>query len=133
VKKEDGLTKTAEVLSAIRIRQKAPTGHMHVTIAFNPKTGRELEVFAQIGKAGGVPAGNLESVCRMISLFLRIGGSLDQVVDQLEGIGSNLQVPSKHGTVMSMGDALGKAIRRYLEAKQVHGLEAMLTGEIVEA
>jgi hypothetical protein len=66
----------------------------------------------------------------MISLFLRNGGDLDLVVEQLEGIGSNMQVPSKDGTVQSMGDALGKAIRRYLEAKQKYGLDAILMGEV---
>lgn len=122
--------KTGEVLSAVRIRQKAPCGHIHVVIAVDPKTHRELEVFAQVGKSGGVPAGNLEAVCRMVSLFLRIGGSLDQVADQLVGIGSNMQIPSKDGTVQSMGDALGKSIRKYLEAKEKHGLPAILTGAV---
>jgi ribonucleoside-diphosphate reductase alpha chain len=41
--------KTSPVLSAIRIRQKTPAGHMHVIIAIDPKSRRELEVFAQIG------------------------------------------------------------------------------------
>lgn len=122
------LIKTDCVLPAVRIRQKAPCGHMHVIIAVDPKSKRELEVFAQVGKAGGIPSSNLEAVCRMISLYLRIGGSLDDVAEQLEGIGSNTSIPSKDGTVMSMGDALGKAIRRYLEAKQKHGLEAVLMG-----
>jgi ribonucleoside-diphosphate reductase alpha chain len=66
----------------------------------------------------------------MISLYLRIGGTLENVAEQLEGVGSNITVPSKDGTVLSMGDALGKAIRKYLEAKQQHGLDAMLTGEV---
>ncbi len=126
---KDGPAKTAEVLSAVRIRQKAPAGHMHVIIAVDPKSGRELEIFAQVGKAGGIPAGNLEAICRMISLYLRNGGALGQVVEQLEGIGSNQSVPSKDGTVMSMGDALGKAIQKYLDAKAKYGLEAILTGE----
>lgn len=129
--------KTSEVLSAVRIRQKAPAGHMHVIIAIDPKTHRELEVFAMIGKSGGIPAGNLEATCRMISLYLRIGGTLENVAEQLEGIGSNAAIPSKDGPIMSMGDALGRAIQEYLEAKQKYGLEAMLTGavdfEVVEA
>ena len=127
---KDGPVKTASVLSAVRIRQKAPAGHMHVIIAIDPKLGRELEVFAQVGKSGGIPAGNLEAVCRMISLFLRIGGSLELVVEQLDGIGSNQSVPSKDGPVMSMGDALGKAIQKYLDAKAKYGLNAILTGEV---
>jgi ribonucleoside-diphosphate reductase alpha chain len=122
--------KTSDVLSAIRIRQKTPAGHMHVVIAVDPKSLRELEVFAQIGKAGGVPGSNLEAICRMVSSFLRIGGSLEQVCEQLDGIGSNMSIPTKGGQVMSLGDALSKSIRKYLDAKERYGLTAILTGAV---
>jgi len=124
--------KTSEVLSAVRIRQKAPCGHMHVVITVDPKTGQELEVFAQVGKSGGLPVSSLEAICRIVSLFLRIGGSLEAVQEQLEGIGATNDhtVHTKDGIVTGLGDALGKAIRRYMEFKAKHGLEAILTGEV---
>lgn len=124
--------KTSEVLSAVRIRQKAPCGHMHVVITVDPKTGQELEVFAQVGKSGGLPVSSLEAICRIVSLFLRIGGSLEAVREQLEGIGATHDhtVLTKEGVVTGLGDALGKAIKRYLAFKAKHGLEAILTGEV---
>ena len=78
--------KTPEMLSGIRIRQKTPDGaqsatHMHVVIVVDVKTRREVEVFAQVGKSGGLPASSLEATCRMVSLFLRIGGSLEAVTN----------------------------------------------------
>ncbi|HEY3319798.1 MAG TPA: adenosylcobalamin-dependent ribonucleoside-diphosphate reductase [Planctomycetota bacterium] len=122
--------KAPSILSAVRIRQNTPFGHMHVTISVDPKSERELEVFAQLGKAGDVAASDLEAISRMVSLFLRSGGTLDHVMDQLEGIGSSLSIPSKDGRVMSLGDALGKTIRKYWQAKKAHGLKAILLGDV---
>jgi hypothetical protein len=125
------IPETAEVLSAVRVRQATPFKHyLHVIVAVEPKTGRELEVFAQIGSAGGLPGGNLEAICRMVSLYLRNGGALKDVIEQLEGISCHMAKNTKDGYVESMGDALGIAMRRYLEAKEKHGLEALLTGEV---
>jgi ribonucleoside-diphosphate reductase alpha chain len=123
-------TKTAAILSAVRIRQNTPFGHMHVSITVDPKSGRELEVFAQLGKAGDVTMSDLEAICRMVSLFLRAGGSIEHVMDQLEGIGSNLQLATRDGKVMSLGDALGKTVRKYWNAKKQYGLKAILLGEV---
>jgi len=123
---------TSEVLSAVRIRQSTPfEHHLHVVVAVDPKTGRELEVFAQIGSAGGVPGGNLEAICRVVSLYLRNGGALAEVIEQLKGISCHLARSTKDGYVASMGDALGIAMQRYLAAKEKHGLAALLTGEVV--
>jgi len=122
--------KTPAILSAVRIRQNTPFGHMHVSITVDPKSDRELEVFAQLGKAGDVAMSDLEAICRMVSLFLRSGGSVEQVMDQLEGIGSHLSIPTKDGRVMSLGDALGKTIRKYWQAKMEFGLKAILLGEV---
>jgi ribonucleoside-diphosphate reductase alpha chain len=129
--------KTPEMLSGIRIRQKTPDGaqsatHMHVVIVVDVKTRREVEVFAQVGKSGGLPASSLEATCRMVSLFLRIGGSLEAVKEQLEGIGSTHDntVLTKEGVVTSLGDALGKAISRYLAARDKFGIDSILLGEV---
>jgi ribonucleoside-diphosphate reductase alpha chain len=122
--------KTPTILSAVRIRSNTPFGHMHLTISVDPKSERELEVFAQLGKAGDVAASDLEAICRMVSLFLRSGGTMDLVMDQLEGIGSHLSIPTKDGRVMSLGDALGKTIRKYWMAKKSFGLKAILLGDV---
>ncbi len=121
---------TPSILSAVRIRQNTPFGHMHVTLSVDPKEERELEVFAQLGKAGDVTASDLEAISRLISLYLRIGGSLEQIINQLDGIGSHLSIPTKDGRVMSLADGLGKTLLRYNEAKKMYGLKAILMGEV---
>ncbi len=117
-----------ELLPCLRIRQLTPFGNMHVKVSVDPREQRELEVFAQLGKGGDVASSDLEGICRLLSLFLRSGGSLELALEQLEGIGSSLSVPSADGRIMSLPDGLAKALRRYLAAKEKHGLEALLLG-----
>ncbi len=119
-----------EIVSGLRIRQMTPFGNMHVKITVDPRADRELEVFAQLGKGGDVANGDMEAICRMVSLWLRAGGSLRQVVKQLEGIGTSLQIPTRSGRIMSLGDGLACALKKYQRAKERFGLRALLLGEI---
>jgi ribonucleoside-diphosphate reductase alpha chain len=118
-----------EISSGIRVRQLTPFGNMHINITVDPRTDREMEVFAQLGKGGDLANSDLEAICRMISLWLRSGGSLQRVIDQLHSIGSSLQVSTKEGKIMSLGDGLARGLRRYMHAKQDCGLKALLLGE----
>lgn len=119
-----------EIVSGLRIRQMTPFGNMHVKITVDPRANAELEVFAQLGKGGDVATSDLEAICRMISLWLRAGGSLRHVIRQLEGIGSSLQIPTRMGRIMSLGDGLAHALKKYTRAKERFGLRALLLGEI---
>jgi ribonucleoside-diphosphate reductase alpha chain len=122
--------KLPEIMTCLRIRQMTPFGNMHVKVSVEPKTGREREVFAQLGKGGDIANSDLEAICRVLSLWLRSNGSLKLAIRQLSGIGSSLSVPTKDGRIMSLADGLATALRRYLEAKEAHGLRALLLGEI---
>ncbi|MDR1830531.1 MAG: vitamin B12-dependent ribonucleotide reductase [Candidatus Fibromonas sp.] len=122
--------KTPPMLPAIRMRQTTPFGHMHIAVTVEPIYGREMEIFAQLGKAGDVVSSDLEAISRMVSLYLRIGGSLEDIIEQLEGIGSHMVIPSKDGKVISLADALGKSLHRYHLAKLTYGLSDILTGRI---
>ena len=118
-----------EICPGIRVRQLTPFGNMHINITVDPTTERALEVFAQLGKGGDLANSDLEAICRMVSLWLRAGGSLDQVMQQLHSIGSSLQVHTKEGKIMSLGDGLARALRRYVDAKAEVGLRGLLLGE----
>jgi len=117
-----------EIMSCLRIRQMTPFGNMHVKVSVDPLSCKEREVFAQLGKGGDVANSDLEAICRILSLWLRSNGSLELALKQLEGIGSSLTVPTKDGRIMSLGDGLAKALQRYLDAKNEHGLHALLLG-----
>ena len=119
-----------EIMPSLRIRQITPFGNMHVKVAVDPQTGREREVFAQLGKGGDVANSDLEAICRLLSLWLRANGKLETALKQLSGIGSSLSVPTKDGRIMSLADGLAHALHRYLNAKEEHGLEALLLGRV---
>jgi len=118
------------IVSGVRVRQMTPFGNMHVNITVDARAERELEVFAQLGKGGDLANSDLEAICRMISLWLRAGGALSHVIKQLAGIGSSLQIPTRTGRIMSLGDGLAQALKRYLRARDRHGLHAILLGDV---
>ncbi|NLX54203.1 MAG: adenosylcobalamin-dependent ribonucleoside-diphosphate reductase [Planctomycetaceae bacterium] len=119
-----------EVIPSVRLRQVTPFGNMHVHISVEPGTGREREVFAQLGKGGDLANADLEAVSRLVSLLLRSNGDLRMVIDQLEGIGSSLSIAAQGGRVRSLGDGLARVLSRYLRVKETHGLEALLSGRV---
>jgi ribonucleoside-diphosphate reductase alpha chain len=132
VESDEDLTpvRLPEIMPSLRIRQLTPFGNMHVKVAVDPKTGREREVFAQLGKGGDVANSDLEAICRLLSLWLRVNGSLTMALKQLTGIGSSLTVPTKDGRIMSLADGLARALTRYLAAKEAYGLEDLLLGRV---
>jgi hypothetical protein len=52
------------------------------------------------------------------------------VIKQLEGIGSSFQIPTRGGRIMSLGDGLAVALKKYVRAKERFGLRSLLLGEI---
>ncbi|MHC4884941.1 MAG: vitamin B12-dependent ribonucleotide reductase [Planctomycetota bacterium] len=117
-----------DILSAVRIKQITPFGHMHIKIVIDPVQMREREVFATLGKGGDVACSDLEAICRLISMYLRVNGSLEDVIKQLDGIGSSLTIPTKDGRIASLADAIAKAIQKYVEAKKSASIEDILLG-----
>ena len=107
-----------EVLNAVKIRQFTPFGNLHLCISVDPKTNKEVEVFAQLGKSGEIISSDLEAICRLISRYLRIDGDIKDVVSQLKDIGSSLTIPSEQGKVKSLADGIAKGIEKYLESKK---------------
>jgi len=123
--------KTPALLSSVRLRQNTPHGNMHVNISVDPKTDRDYEIFAQLGKAGDIMASDLEAMCRLASLYLRIGGSVADIQEQLTGIGSNVSIPTRTGKISSLADGLGHALKNYLTAKQNNGIDNLLLGNYI--
>jgi len=84
-------------------------GNLFVTV--NTVEGKPFELFAQIGKAGSDVIAFTEAIARLVSLALRCGVSIDEIVAQLEGIGGARSVGFGPNRIMSVPDAIGRAIR----------------------
>ena len=117
-----------DIMAAVRVRQITPFGNMHIKIVYDPKADREREVFAQLGKGGELASSDLEAICRMISMYLRVNGRLEDVIKQLDGIGTSLTIPTKDGRIMSLADGLAKGIKKYINAKKESGINNLILG-----
>jgi ribonucleoside-diphosphate reductase alpha chain len=103
-------------LRGYTMKMMSPLGDLYVTIN-EDVNGRPFEVFCTLGKAGGPANADAEAVGRLMSLALRSGISINQVKDQLRGISCDRAVGLGPNKVLSVPDAIGQAIERYLEEK----------------
>jgi ribonucleoside-diphosphate reductase alpha chain len=81
-----------------------------------------VEVFAQIGRGGGYTASFTEAVARLISICLRSGVPVEEIINQLEGIRSPRLAWDHREPIFSVPDALAKALRRHVRG----GVQAKL-------
>jgi len=94
--------------------QKILTGYGALYVTINEDEKGLFEVFAQIGRGGGYTASFTEGIARLVSLCLRTGLPVDEIIDQLEGIRSP-RIAVDHGErVYSIPDAIAKAIKRHI-------------------
>ena len=106
--------KLTDFSKAVKGSLRTQFGTLHVNIVMGPDGKSPIEFFAQVGKAGDLIASDLEAICRLGSLYLRNGGTLEQVIDQLQNIGSTEIMPSPDGKIVSLPDALAKVLKKYL-------------------
>ncbi len=107
------------VAEGVTYRMPTPLGTMFTTVTRNPG-GQPFEVFMQVGKAGSDTASVTEALGRLISLILRLPSSLpptdrlQEVVDQLSGIGGGRQLGIGRNRVRSLPDAVAQVLAEFL-------------------
>ncbi|MGI6192003.1 MAG: vitamin B12-dependent ribonucleotide reductase [Christensenellales bacterium] len=87
-------------------------GNLYVTVNYDDQG--ICEVFANLGRAGGCPSQS-EAASRLISIALRSGVEVDEIIGQLKGIRCHStlrQMREKGLTVLSCPDAIGKVIEK---------------------
>jgi ribonucleoside-diphosphate reductase alpha chain len=87
-------------------------GNLYVTV--NEDAHGPFEVFSQLGKAGGFFGAQTEAICRMISLSLRCGISIKDVIDQLKGIRGPDQVFHQGERILSLPDAIAHVLETHV-------------------
>jgi len=106
-----------DLLKGSTRRVESPLGTMYVTITEDDR-GQPFEVFMSLGKAGGALMADVEAIGRLISLALRSGVPLPEIYRQLRGISSDRAVGLGPNKVMSVPDAIGIAIEKWMQDKQ---------------
>jgi ribonucleoside-diphosphate reductase alpha chain len=96
----------------VGITTKIKTGYGNLYITVNTMDGKPFEVFAQIGKSGYSTMADTEAMCRLISLALRSGVPVDNIVKQLKGIGGSSPVFGNGGLISSIPDAIAIVLHK---------------------
>ena len=120
-----------ETLDGFTTKIKTGYGHLYVTVT--EYDGKPFEVFATIGKSGKSTTAKTEAIGRLVSLALRSGVKVDDIVDQLKGISGEHPVFQNGGLVLSIPDAIARVLeKRYLAADAArvnHKTQYSLMGE----
>src|SRR5213596_3351777 len=114
-----------DALRGVTRRLESPLGTMYVTITEDDK-GQPFEVFISLGKAGAPLMADVEAIGRLISLALRSGIPMPEIYRQLRGISSDRPVGLGPNKVLSVPDAIGIAIEKWMQDKQ--GIQQDLLG-----
>ena len=112
--------KRPETLGGFTTKIRTGLGQLYITVTeFN---GRPFEVFATIGKSGRSTTAKTEAIGRLVSLALRSGVQVQQIVNQLKGIGGEHPIFQEGGLVLSIPDAIARVLeRRYVKTKGAGG------------
>jgi len=103
------------ITKGMTLKIRTGCGNMYVTI--NEDDIGPCEVFTQLGKSGGCISSQAEAIGRLISLALRSGIQINEIIDQLKGIRCPTIAISNGESILSCPDGLAKAIEMYMKEK----------------
>ena len=92
-------------------------GDLYLTVALDGE-GKPLEVFGRMGKGGSFEQGVTELACRLISLHLRCGTPLEDMIDQCRGVGGMEPRLNRLGDgnpvfVLGLGDGIAHILKGF--------------------
>ena len=109
-------------LPSTTTRLSTEMGSLFVTVSVD-EDGEPFEVFGHLGKGGSFENGVTELACRLISLHLRRGTPLVEVIEQMQGISEmqpfwNTLPDSRSVPVLGLGDGIAHILKEHLRVKQ---------------
>ncbi|KTG28201.1 adenosylcobalamin-dependent ribonucleoside-diphosphate reductase [Haloferax profundi] len=98
------------------VTQRIDTGYGKLYVNINEdENGEPFELFANIGNSGGFTASFTEALAKTVSTSLRSGVDPEEIANELKGIRSPKVAWDKGEQINSIPDAIGTAMRRYLD------------------
>lgn len=97
-------------------------GNLYVTVTAD-EDGEPFEVFGFLGKGGSFQHGVTELACRLISLHLRRGTPVEEVIDQCQGIAEmqphyNVLPDGTSVPVLGLGDGIAHVLKSHLRERE---------------
>jgi ribonucleoside-diphosphate reductase alpha chain len=110
-------------------------GSLYITVAYDDLG--ICEVFSTLGKSGACAAAQLEAICRLISLALRSGVDVAQVVRQLRGIRCPSVSWEGGKSILSCADAIASVLEKHVNSDdrpklEDYGLAKNMAGQCPE-
>ncbi len=115
----------------VTVSKPTPSGTAHITMN-DDAAGKPFEVFVEIGKGGSDIKAMAEAMGRLMSLLLRLTSpvapreKVQEIVNQIKGIGGARSLGFGKDKVLSLPDAVGKALEEH------YGVQADENGPLVE-
>lgn len=120
-----------EALKGKTFKVATGCGSLYVTVN-TLEDGTAFEVFASRGKQGGCSASFSEGMCRLISLALRSGIEIREIVKQL----NKIRCPNPHlingGIITSCSDGIASVLKLFIGKDKGGDLDGAKAGDKVE-
>ena len=109
-------------LPSTTTRLNTAHGNLYVTVSTD-EDGEPFELFGLLGKGGSFEHGVTELACRLISLHLRRGTPLDEIIDQCRGIQemqpfANQLADGTSVWVLGLGDGISHVLKQHLKTRE---------------
>ena len=109
-------------LPSTTTKLKTEMGSLFVTISTD-EDGEPFEVFGFLGKGGSFQHGVTELACRLISLHLRRGTPVEEIIEQCQGIQEmapfwNQMGDGRSVPVHGLGDGIAHILKAHLKERE---------------
>lgn len=108
---QSGVRKRPDIVHGFTQKVQTGLGAMYLTV--NEVDGKPFEVFATIGKSGRSITAKAEAIGRLVSLALRSGVAVGDIVAQIKGIGGEHPVFREKGLLLSIPDAIAWVLEKH--------------------
>lgn len=102
-----------ETLGGETVKVKTGYGNLYITVT--KLNDKPFEVFVTLGKSGKSISAKAEAIGRLVSLALKYNTPIKEISDQLVGISGEKPMPSGSKLILSIPDAIGQTLTRYIE------------------